>query len=1087
MDIGSGVQPPTARTLPDAFGAAGPAGKNGPAEYELLGELGRGGMGVVYKARHRRLNRLVALKMIRGAYVDEIQITRFRIEAEAVATLRHPNILQIYDIGEFSGSPYVALELLEGGSLSDRMERTLLPPRQAAEWMVPLVLAMDAAHRAGIVHRDLKPANILFSSDDVPKITDFGLAKKLEDDEGQTHTGAIMGTPSYMAPEQARGDTKSAGPPADIYSLGAILYEMLTGRPPFKGVSAMDTVKQVLEVEPVSPSRVQYRVPRDLETICLMALQKDLRKRYATAKDMADDLNRYLAGEPIRARRTPPLERAVKWTRRHPTAALASAVAAVALISVVGYGAWYWNSQRALQLSALRHDAEMQKATADDLFHAQEAIASNDLDEGRMLLARRKIILDGERKKSADLASLYDRTGLKLGEIEKALAAETARLADKRARDEVERQYDRFLDRRKETLVRDTQFTGVMLPANLELTRQAAEAALGVFARRGDQDDWTLGALPAALSSEQQTEVKEGCYELLLVLAETVTAQDPGQVDRALVILESADRLAPDHSRAFHLRKASLLARKKDAAGENRERDLAQRVRPQTAFDYFLIGQQEYKRNRFADAIQAFESALRTKPDHFWAKCLLAICYVNTARFEAAKTALAGCLMADRDFAWLYLLRGFASGQEGAKYLNLVTNSPGREAGLKEKAEFQFDLAEADFHDALARLRKTPDNDLPYVLLINRGLVRFQRGRLDQAAADYREAVGLKKDPYLAYAELAHVYQKQDRPDLAIEQFTRAIAVKPDWAPLYRGRADVVQPRADSTPQERQAALDDLKKAIFYEKPDNPVVVRDRVNRAALLYRDGRYKDALEESKLALSVLPDNVDARVIIDANVLQIQSLLKLNRFDEVIHSCDVAIAKGMKSAVIHDLRGQAEEKQNNFLAAIRDFGRALELRPNDKNLLDRRGWAYLVYDSPKLALADFEAAIKLDPSSGVYFTGRGTARVRLGDHAAAVADAREALRKGGADPRVAYNAARIYAIAASIAATEPGEKARQARQLTVKYQDTALQLIRQAFERKAPEERAAFWRETVLPDPALKAIRRRLKFEDLIATNK
>ena len=175
---------------------------NEPPDYEICGELGRGGMGIVYKARHRRLNRLVALKMIRGAHADEIQVTRFKIEAEAVAALRHPNILQIYDIGEHNGSPYVALELLEGGSLIDRLRGTALPPRQAAEWMVPMVMAIDAAHQAGIVHRDLKCANILFSADGTPKITDFGLAKRLEADEGQTHTGQIMGTPSYMAPSK---------------------------------------------------------------------------------------------------------------------------------------------------------------------------------------------------------------------------------------------------------------------------------------------------------------------------------------------------------------------------------------------------------------------------------------------------------------------------------------------------------------------------------------------------------------------------------------------------------------------------------------------------------------------------------------------------------------------------------------------------------------------------------------------------------------------------------------------------------------------------------------------------------------------
>ena len=172
------------KNLPGFLTAAAAGGKNEPPDYEILGELGRGGMGVVYKARHRRLNRLVALKMIRGAYADDIQIARFKIEAEAVAALRHPNILQIYDIGESNGSPYVALELLEGGSLADRLHGTALPPKQAAEWMVPLVLAMDAAHQAGIVHRDLKSANILFSADGIPKITDFGLAKRLEDGRG---------------------------------------------------------------------------------------------------------------------------------------------------------------------------------------------------------------------------------------------------------------------------------------------------------------------------------------------------------------------------------------------------------------------------------------------------------------------------------------------------------------------------------------------------------------------------------------------------------------------------------------------------------------------------------------------------------------------------------------------------------------------------------------------------------------------------------------------------------------------------------------------------------------------------------------
>ncbi len=1082
------VWPRAGKTLLDTSLAPKSRREDGPVDYEILGELGRGGMGIVYKARHRRLNRLVALKMIRGAYADEIQIARFKIEAEAVATLRHPNILQIYDIGEVNGSPYVALELLEGGSLIDRLRGALLAPKQAAEWMVPLVLAMDAAHRAGIVHRDLKSANILFSSDDIPKITDFGLAKRLETDEGQTHTGQVMGTPSYMAPEQARGDTKSAGPPADIYALGAILYEMLTGRPPFKGVSAMDTVKQVLETEPVSPSRVQLRVPRDLETICLKCLQKEPHKRYATAKDMAADLNRYLFGEPIRARRTPPIERAVKWARRRPAIATVLAFGTLTLLTSLGAGAWYWSDKTARERDARQYETKLREATADDLIYAQELISKNvldDLNESRVVLTSRKDLLDQEAKKSPEVTILYDRVERKLGEVNRALEAERVRQAALSANDAVQKRYRLFLDRRKEALFRDTQFpsgvAGLGGASNPVLTRKAVEDALVVFAQPGNKGEWKLGDLPATLSSEQKAEVGEGCYELLLILAEAVATEEPAQVDRSLQILESADQLRPNHSRAYHLRKASLLARKNDRAGETRELAEAESTPRETAFDYFLSGQQEYKRHRWPDAIQDFEIALRKKPDYFWAQCMLANCYMRTSRFEAAKSCLYSCLQTDPDPALLYLLRGFASGQIGAKYLSLVKSSAGREHALTASAEFEFEEAEKDFQDALARLERTPDDELRYELLVNRAYFRVQRGRLDQAAADYQEAIRLKKDVYVAHADLAQVYQKQDKPAEAMEKFTQAIALKPDFAPLYRGRAKVLPGRVDSTLAQREAARSDLQMAIRREKPDDPVLALDHTNLGELFYRDERFEDALEESKLALKVLPH------FVDAHVLQVRALLKLKRYDEMIRACDLALVNGKNSSVLYELRAQALAARQRYPEAIRDFGRALETRGNDARLLALRGWVYSVFDSPKLALADFEAAITLDPAYADAYNGRGTARARLGDYVAAVLDAREALRHGRTDPRVLYNAARTYALAAAIAASEIGEKGRQARSLVSGYQDMAVQLVREAFEREAPEKRAAFWRETVQPDPALKAIRRRLKFEELMATSK
>jgi eukaryotic-like serine/threonine-protein kinase len=1082
-DFSADQRPEARKTLPGlpgSFAVPGQGGEAGPAGYEILGELGRGGMGIVYKALDRRLNRLVALKMIRGGvHADDIQIVRFKIEAEAVAALRHTNILQIYEIGDCGGLPYVALELLDGGSLAHRLRGTALAPKQAAQWMVPLALAMDTAHRAGIVHRDLKSANILFTADGIPKITDFGLAKRLEDDEGQTHTGQVLGTPSYMAPEQARGDTKSVGPAADIYALGAMLYEMLTGRPPFKGISAMETVKQVIEFEPVAPSRVQYRVPRDLETICLKCLQKEPRKRYATAKEVADDLSRYLVREPIKARRTPAIERGIKWARRRPARATFLAFTFLGVAGLASFSAWYWNRQRTLERTTAAHLALVQEETAKDLVHAQQALSGNDFNKAEVVLTARDSVL--MREGSRRLANLREQTRNMLADVQKAQDAARARVVAQEARDAVQQRYRRFLDRRKAALFRDTQFAGLMLPANPDLTRQSALLALAVFAHRKGEDGWVLGELPAALAAEQQDEVKDGCYELLLVLADATAKMGDGQIDRALRVLESADQLRPGHSRAYHLKKASLLAQKGDRSGEANELSSAARSAQETAFDYFLTGQQEFKQQRWPEAIRNFEIALRKNPDHFWAHCMSANCFLRTSRPDAAKSSLYSCIQADPNHALLYFLRGLASGQIGIKYHTLVKSSPGLEAQLIAAAAFEFDEAEADFREALAKVERTPDLELNYELFVNRAFFRVQRGSLDLAAADYQKAIALKDDLYLAHADLAGVYQKQGKMDLALEQFTRAIALRPDFAPLYRARADLRGSLGLSTPAERAAVRADLETAIRYEQPGNTVLAQDHTNRGKLLYADDRLTDALEESKLALSILPN------FEDAHVLQIQVLLKSMNYDEALHACDVALAAGKKSAFLHQLRGLAHAGRHDYREAIRDYGVALEARGDDGKVLSLRGWAYLVYESPKLALADFEAAIKLDSADGEAYSGRGTARVRMGDPLGAVADARAALKRAGADPRVMYNAARIYALAASSPAAALGGNGREAGLPVARYRDTAVDLIRSALERQPPEKRAAFWRDTIEPDPALRTIMRRLKFEEGVATIK
>jgi serine/threonine protein kinase len=286
-------------------------------DYELLEEVGRGGMGVVYKARQKALDRLVALKMILpGPLSGADDLQRFRTEAEATARLHHPNIVAIHEVGEISGQHFYSMDYIDGPSLSKRLGNGLLPGRAAARYLQTIARAISHAHCQDILHRDLKPSNILLDSNDEPHVTDFGLAKRLGADSCQTRTGAVMGTPSYMSPEQAAGRTKELGPACDIYGLGAVLYELVTGRPPFHSDTPLDTLKHVIEREPAPPRLLNPKVDRDLETICLKCLEKDPSRRYASAAALADDLGRYLNGESISVRSFNVLDRLTRTLDR---------------------------------------------------------------------------------------------------------------------------------------------------------------------------------------------------------------------------------------------------------------------------------------------------------------------------------------------------------------------------------------------------------------------------------------------------------------------------------------------------------------------------------------------------------------------------------------------------------------------------------------------------------------------------------------------------------------------------------------------------------------------------------------------------
>ncbi len=317
-------------------------------EYELLSEIARGGMGVVYKARQVKLNRIVALKMIlSGEFAGSEAVQRFHSEAESAANLDHQGIVPIYEIGEHEGQHYFSMGFIDGPSLQGKLNAGPMPAKEAARLCRKIAEAVAYAHSKNVIHRDLKPANVLIDGNGEPKVTDFGLAKKVEGDSGLTRTGAVMGTPSYMPPEQALGQTDRIGPAADVYSLGAILYCMLTGRPPFQAANVVDTLKQVVDNEPITPRALDSKIPLDLETICLKCLEKSQPKRYASAEALVEDLTRYLDGRPIAARPVSQTEQAWRWCRRHP--AIASAMLAVVALLMVSVGAGFWiNAERRL-------------------------------------------------------------------------------------------------------------------------------------------------------------------------------------------------------------------------------------------------------------------------------------------------------------------------------------------------------------------------------------------------------------------------------------------------------------------------------------------------------------------------------------------------------------------------------------------------------------------------------------------------------------------------------------------------------------------------------------------------------------------
>jgi serine/threonine-protein kinase len=654
--------------------------------YEVHEVLGRGGMGVVYKAWHERLHRPVALKMLlSGVNARTEELERFLREAEAVAGLRHPNIVHVYDVGDADGRPYFTMEFVEGGSLSQQIQGVPQPVHKAAVLTATVADAVHAAHQSGIVHRDLKPANILLTSDGTPKVTDFGLARRLEGGGCLTLSGAALGTPSYMAPEQARGDKGATGPATDVYALGAILYELLTGRPPFRSETAAVTLQQVLTEEPAPPARLNSRVPRDLETICLKCLSKQAARRYASAKDLAEDLRRFECGESIAARRAGALERGVRWLRRRPALATALAAGVLLALTFAGVGVG-WYQQRAASARAVEVDVEV------GLREAEQFRRKGDYARAAAALERAKLRLGDEGPDT-----LRDRLTIASFSLELVRRLDAIRLERAFVKAWVQ-PYDTLLnpetkrpddgDRMRSGTPPGRRYKETFREAGLGApgddpaevaarvqnspVREALVAALDDWSACAvdlDQQAWVLQVVQVADPDPWRNHVRDPATwidgEALskLAAAAPVTEQSP----QLLVVLGARLRARGGDARALltkvvlahptdfwaNVEMGATLWDKDpfDAIGYYRT---AVAIRPEMGSLHRYLGVLYRQQKRPVEAIAHFEEAVRLDPNDPWDHNTLGALYAAAGRRDEAVAEFQKALRIDRNYAWAH-------------------------------------------------------------------------------------------------------------------------------------------------------------------------------------------------------------------------------------------------------------------------------------------------------------------------------------------------------------------------------------------------------------------------------------------------
>jgi len=951
-------------------------------DYAVLEEIARGGMGVVYKARQVSLNRIVALKMIlAGQLASAGDIQRFRTEAENAASLDHPHIVPIYEVGKHDDQHFFSMKLIEGGTLSRYCGKQRVEPKVVARLLATVARAVHFAHQRGILHRDLKPSNILLDGQGQPHVTDFGLAKRVQDGMGPSVSGVISGTPSYMAPEQAEAKQRLSTA-ADVYSLGAVLYELLSGRPPFKAETPLDTLLQVMREEPMPPSRHRSGVPRDLEVICLKCLRKEPEKRYSSAESLAADLERYLAGEPIQARAVGRLERAVKWVKRNPAVA---ALVALVVLSAAGMGVVFWN--RAAQQTAQR--LELAERLGETKATVQVALAR----AGELENQARGIATPTSREAESALV-VWRRAVDALAEAEAALRTGAADAALRHQAKEVRRRLEEGQRQtaqqhtqavRKETLLRDLDEARMAGSVWVEThfddaagAKKYAEAfaGYGLEVRAGSEEEL------ARRIRAQDAPVREALIEALEEWAQraTLTKTDPSGNELREII-----RAADDDSWRQRNRAASLA---KDGAALRELSAELRRISPPPSRVVLLARNLEYLGEQEA-AVALLRWGRGRYPADFWIHFDLGS---NLTKMKSSSPVdveeRIGCFRA------------------------ALALRPDTSAARNNLGNALFDKNQLD--DAWAEYLRAIELEPKHVPAhLNLGRVLHARRQLDGAITAFRQAIELDPKCAVAYNNLGVALRDKQQLDAAIAACRKAIELDPGYSMAYSNLGVALRDK-----KQVDDAVAAHRKAIELD-PQNS---KSHNNLGAALRDKKQFEAALVSFRKAIELDPKDPKAHhnlastlsqtMQLDAAIAAYRKTVELDPKDPIAHNnlgvalCDkkqvdaavaafrTAIELDPNMLLAHFNLGRALREKNELQAAIVEFRKALELDPGYAPALNSLGLA--LHDTNQLdaAIAAYRKGIEIDASSASLHYNLGNALYDKNHPDAAVVAYRKAI---------------------------------------------------------------------------------------------